>query len=149
MLDYKPNMVLSNQEFKVVGTRPIRHDGLDKVTGRARYGADIDLPGLLHGKILRSPYAHAIIKKIDVSKARALPGVRAVVTGGDFPTPSARTDVVAEGGFQNLGFMSQNCMAKDKALYVGHAVAAVAATDPHTAEAALSCLLYTSPSPRD
>ena len=51
MLDYKPNMVLSNQEFKVVGTRPIRHDGLDKVTGRARYGADIDLPGLLHGKI--------------------------------------------------------------------------------------------------
>ena len=111
-----------------VPTRPIRHDGLDKVTGRARYGADIDLPGLLHGKILRSPYAHAIIKKIDVSKARALPGVRAVVTGGDFPTPSARTDVVAEGGFQNLGFMSQNCMAKDKALYVGHAVAAVAAT---------------------
>ncbi|MBG95173.1 MAG: oxidoreductase [Chloroflexi bacterium] len=140
MLDYKPNMVLSNQEFKVVGTRPIRHDGLDKVTGRARYGADIDLPGLLHGKILRSPYAHAIIKKIDVSKARALPGVRAVVTGGDFPTPSARTDVVAEGGFQNLGFMSQNCMAKDKALYVGHAVAAVAATDPHTAEAALSLI---------
>ena len=55
MLDYKPNIVLSNKEYNVVGTRPIRHDGLDKVTGRARYGADINLPGLLYGKILRSP----------------------------------------------------------------------------------------------
>ena len=55
MLDYKPNIVLSNKEYNVVGSRPIRHDGADKVTGRARYGADISLPGMLYGKILRSP----------------------------------------------------------------------------------------------
>ena len=62
------------RKFKVVGTRPIRHDGLDKVTGRANYGADLSLPGMLHGVILRSPHAHARIKKIDVSKALAMPG---------------------------------------------------------------------------
>src|SRR5207253_5361586 len=71
--------------FTVVGTRPIRHDGLDKVTGRARYGADIHLPGLLHGKVLRSPHAHARIRSIDTSKAEALPGVRAIVTAADLP----------------------------------------------------------------
>ena len=66
------NVVLSTQEFNVVGTRPIRHDGADKVTGRARYGADIHLPGLLHGKVLRSPHPHARIKSIDASRALAL-----------------------------------------------------------------------------
>jgi len=74
------NVVLSNQEYSVVGTRPIRHDGVDKVTGRAQYSADINLPGLLHGKVLRSPHAHARIKSIDATRALALPGVRAVVT---------------------------------------------------------------------
>ena len=69
MLDYKPNIVLSTQEFKVVGTRPIRHDGADKVMGRARYAADIHLPGMLHGKILRSPHSHARIRGIDPSRA--------------------------------------------------------------------------------
>ena len=80
MVDYQPNLVLSTKEFKVVGSRPIRHDGADKVTGRAQYGADIQLPGLLFGKILRSPHAHAKIKSIDASKALAMPGVHAVVT---------------------------------------------------------------------
>ncbi|RUA19108.1 MAG: xanthine dehydrogenase family protein molybdopterin-binding subunit, partial [Chloroflexi bacterium] len=74
------NVVLVNEEFDVVGTRPIRPDGNDKVTGRARYSADMTLPRLLQGKILRSPHAHARIKSIDVSKALALPGVKAVVT---------------------------------------------------------------------
>ena len=64
-------------KFKVIGTRPIRHDGVDKVTGRAQYGADISLAGLLHGKVLRSPHAHARIKSIDTSAAKALPGVKA------------------------------------------------------------------------
>ena len=80
MLDYKPNIVLSNQEFNSVGSRPIRHDGADKVTGKALYSADIRLPGLLYGKVLRSPHAHAKIKSIDASRALALPGVHAVVT---------------------------------------------------------------------
>ena len=61
------NVVLSNEEFSVVGSRPIRHDGNDKVTGRARYSADITLPRMLHGKILRSPHAHAQIISIDAS----------------------------------------------------------------------------------
>jgi len=140
MLEYKPNMVLSTKEFKVVGTRPIRHDGLDKVTGRARYGADILMPGTLHGKVLRSPHAHARIKRIDASKALRLPGVKAVVTGADFGNVSAQANVQAEGGFQNAGFLSQNIMARDKALYPGHAVAAVAATSIHIAEEALSLI---------
>jgi CO/xanthine dehydrogenase Mo-binding subunit len=140
MLDYKPNIVLSTKEYKVVGTRPIRHDGLDKVTGRARYGADILLPGLLYGKILRSPHAHARIKRIDVSKALKLPGVKAVVTGADFGRIPDEANVVAEGGYQNLGFMSQNVMARDKVLYPGHPVAGVAATSQHIAEEALSLI---------
>ena len=83
MLDYEPNVVLSNISYKVVGTRPIRHDGVEKVTGHARYGADVSMPDLLHGKILRSPHAHARIKRIDASKALALPGVKAVATSAD------------------------------------------------------------------
>ncbi len=79
------NIVLSNTEYKVVGTRPIRHDGTDKVTGRAKYGADFQAAGLLHGKVLRSPHAHARIKAVNVSKAEALPGVKAVITGQDMP----------------------------------------------------------------
>ena len=61
------NIVLSEVEFDVIGKRPIRPDGVDKVTGRAQYGADINLAGLLHGKVLRSPHAHARIKSIDTS----------------------------------------------------------------------------------
>ncbi len=140
MLDYKPNIVLSNQEYNVVGTRPIRHDGLDKVTGRAQYGADINLPGLLYGKILRSPHAHARIKSIDTSKAEALPGIKAVVTHKDFVQISARAADVAEGEIRNIGFMSRNCMAHEKALYKGHAIAAVAATSQHVAEEALALI---------
>ena len=140
MLDYKPNIVLSNQEFNVVGTRPIRQDGADKVTGRALYGADIRLPGLLHGKILRSPHAHARIKSIDASRALALRGVHAVVTADEMAQPSGIIADQAEGSLSNARFMSNNIMAKDKALYKGHAVAAVAADNPHVAEQALSLI---------
>ena len=134
------NVVLSTQEYKVVGTRPIRHDGTDKVTGRARYGADINLPGLLHAKILRSPHPHARIRSINVSRALALPGVRAVVTSADFPKLPGRVAEMGEGAMYNTRFMSNNCLAEDKALYKGHAVAAVAATSPHIAEQAMALI---------
>jgi CO/xanthine dehydrogenase Mo-binding subunit len=123
------------QKFKVIGTRPIRHDGVDKVTGRAKYGADISLPGMLHGKVLRSPHAHAQIKSIDTSAALALPGVKAVVTGADFPDVPPALVQVGEN-LINARNLSMNIMARDKVLYDGHAVAAVAATSPHIAEEA-------------
>ena len=104
--------------FKYIGTRPDRPDGIDKVTGKARYGADAYASGMLHGVMVRSPHAHAKIKKIDASKALALKGVKAVVTRADFPTG-------LEGEDWNI---QENCMAGEVALYDGHAVAAVAAT---------------------
>ena len=134
------NVVLSTQEYNVVGTRPIRHDGTDKVTGRARYGADIHLPGLLHAKLLRSPHPHARIVSIDPSRALALPGVKAVVTSADLPQPSGKVVELGEGAMVNPRFMSNNCLASGKALYKGHALAAVAATSPHIAEQALSLI---------
>ena len=136
MLDYKPNIVLSNEEFKVVGSRPVRHDGVDKVTGRARYAADTAMPGLLYAKIVRSPHAHAYIRSIDASRALALPGVHAVVTASDFPEASAEFADQEEGAAVNYGFFSRNIMAREKALYMGHAVAAVAAASQHLAEEA-------------
>ena len=140
MLDYKPNIVLSNTDYRVVGTRPIRHDGVDKVTGRARYAADNQLPGMLWGKVLRSPHAHARIKSIDYSKALKLPGVLAVVTGEDMPDISPKLADLEEGATTNYGFITRNILAKEKALYKGHAVAAVAATSPHIAEEALDLI---------
>ena len=134
------NIVLSNVEYKVVGKRPIRHDGVDKVTGKAQYGADIRLPGHLHGKVLRSPHAHARIKSIDTSRAEAHPGVLAVATAKDLaPVP----DILAEIGEEavlSLKYLSNNVLAGDKALYKGHAVAAVAADNPHVAEEALKLI---------
>ena len=117
----------SQQEhkFKVIGTRPIRHDGVDKVTGRAKYGADITLPGMLHGKVLRSPHAHARIKSLHASAALAMPGVKAVITGADFPDIPPALVQVGEN-FVNARHLSMNIMARGKVLYDGHAVAAVA-----------------------
>ncbi len=112
--------------YRLIGTRPNRPDGLDKVTGRARYGADISLPGMLHGAVVRSPHAHARIKKIDATKALALPGVKVVVTRADLPTGLTGEDL-------NL---QENTLAGDTALYDGHAVAAVAATSKLLAEQA-------------
>ena len=126
-------------EYKVVGTRPIRPDGVDKVTGRAIYGADVQMAGLLHGKILRSPHAHARIRGIDVSRALALPGVKAVVTGKDLPGAADKIADLGEGAV-NLKYLSDNVLAGEKVLYRGHAVAAVAATSPHIAEEALSLI---------
>src|SRR5438105_1765439 len=123
--------------FTVVGTRPLRHDGVDKVTGHARYGADVRLPGLLHGKVLRSPHAHARIRSIDTSQAEGLPGVQAVATARDFPLTEDRVIDFAEVQ-GNTRMMAENILAHAKVLYTGHAVAAVAATSPHIAEEALT-----------
>jgi len=138
--DYEPNIVLSNQEYNVVGTRPRRHDALDKVTGHAKFSADIYLPGLLHGKILRSPHAHANIKSIDTSLAQKLPGVKSIVTGREFTQFSGRLADLGEGELTNYKFLSNNCLAYDKVLYKGHAVVAVAATTPEIAEEALDLI---------
>ncbi|MBM4071041.1 MAG: xanthine dehydrogenase family protein molybdopterin-binding subunit [Planctomycetes bacterium] len=129
----------TTQQYKVIGTRPIRHDGVDKVTGRALYGADFQAAGLLHGRVLRSPHAHANIRSIDVSKAKAVPGVEAIVTGADLHDPGSRIVELGEGAI-NLRHLSCNTLAKEKALYRGHAIAAVAATSPHIAEEALALL---------
>lgn len=125
----------NGQPYKVIGTRPIRHDGVDKVTGRAKYGADIHLSGLIYGVVLRSPHAHARIKSIDVSKARAVPGVRAVITHKDLREPGDHMLELGEGAV-NMRHLSNNILAADKVLYKGHAVAAVAADSVHIAEQA-------------
>ncbi len=125
--------------YKVVGTRPLRPDGADKVTGRAIYGGDMRLTGMLHGKVLRSPHAHARIKSINTAKAEALPGVRAVVTAKDFPVAEDR--MVNSGEIStNVKILSNNVVAIDKVLYKGHALAAVAATNAHIAEEALGLI---------
>ena len=122
--------------FRVIGTRPIRHDGLDKVTGRAKYGADVLMPDLLHAKVVRSPHAHARIKRIDTSRAEALPGVRAVVTSADFPIVDDKPINLGET-LGNPRLLAANAMASGKVLYKGHALAAVAATSAHIAEEAV------------
>jgi len=122
-------------QYNVIGTRPIRHDGADKVTGRALYGADIQLAGLLHGAILRSPHAHTRIKRIDTSKAEALPGVKAVATAADLPDSGDKIVDLGEGATP-LSYIRGNVLAAGKALYRGHAIAGVAATSVHIAEEA-------------
>ncbi|MEL6983212.1 MAG: molybdopterin cofactor-binding domain-containing protein, partial [Actinomycetota bacterium] len=123
--------------YKWVGTRPIRPDGLDKVTGKARFGADLVLPGMLEGAVLRSPHAHAKIVAIDTSAAEAMPGVHAVVTGADFP------DLAANGARPDDVLMSKNVIARDKVLYEGHPVAAVAATTRKVAKEAAKAIEVT------
>ncbi len=123
------------RNFKSVGTSPIRPDGVDKVTGRARYGADFNMAGQLVGRVLRSPHAHARIIKIDTSKAEKLAGVKAIVTAADLPD-------LTDGNSEMYAILD-NCMAREKALYDGHAVAAVAAVDAHTAKRALKLIEVT------
>ena len=117
-------------KFKYIGTRPNRPDGLDKVTGRAKYGADFNAPNMLHAAVLRSPHAHARINKIDTSKAEALSGVKAIVTRADFPT-----------GLKGENFyLQENTIAGDRVLYDGHAVATVAATSALIAKDAIKLI---------
>ena len=133
------NQVLSEVEYNIVGKRPVRPDGVDKVTGRAQYGADVQLNGLLFGKVLRSPHPHARIRSIDISKAEALPGVRAVVTATDLPFASFSKEELG-GDYGRLKFASDHMLASDKALFKGHPVAAVAAVNAHVAESAMALI---------
>ena len=121
-----------SKPFNSVGTRPLRPDGVDKVTGRARYGADFNMPGQLVARVLRSAHAHAKIKSIDTSRAEAVKGVKAVVTATDLPD---LTD-----GDPALFAVLDNCIAREKVMYDGHAVAAVAAIDENAAKAALQLI---------
>lgn len=132
-----PQESIQERTYRVIGTRADRHDGTDKVTGRALFGADIRLPNTLHGQVLRSPHAHARIRAIDTREAEAFPGVKAVVTGADLPDLADKIVELGEGAV-NIRYQSNNVLAQGKVLYHGHAVAAVAATNPHIAEEALS-----------
>ena len=128
------------RKFKWVGTRPIRHDGVDKVTGRANYGADLALPGMLWGKVLRSPHAHARIVSIDVEPALKLDGVYAAIAASDLADPGGGTSRGGEGARVGNRDMVDNILASDKVFYEGHAVAAVAATSARLAEQALDAI---------
>jgi CO/xanthine dehydrogenase Mo-binding subunit len=132
----------SVKRFKWVGTRPIRPDGVPKVTGRAMYGADLKLPGMLYGKVLRSPHAHALIKKIDTTKAAALPGVKAVVTAADLPEQKNEF-IGPERVAVNFWHVTRNILAREKALYEGHAIAAVAAISASIADQAAALIEVT------
>jgi xanthine dehydrogenase molybdenum-binding subunit len=129
-----------NGKYKVIGTRPIRHDGAEKVIGKAIYGADVRMSGMLYGQVIRSPHAHARIKSIDTSKAEALEGVRAVVTSKDLPKTNEDDMIDLGEGMTRLKYIRDNILASDKVLYRGHAVAGVAAINQQTAEEALSLI---------
>jgi CO/xanthine dehydrogenase Mo-binding subunit len=125
--------------YRWIGTRPLRPDGVDKVTGRAKFGADLNLPGQLVGLFLRSPHAHARIRSIDISAAERLPGVKAVVTREDFPDQPSEFVQCGEL-VVNYRDIVRNVMAREKVLYEGHAVAAVAATNARIARQALKLI---------
>ncbi|MBT6312092.1 MAG: xanthine dehydrogenase family protein molybdopterin-binding subunit, partial [Alphaproteobacteria bacterium] len=125
-------------DFKWIGTNTVRPDGVEKVTGMARYGADGDMPGMVWGKVLRSPHAHAKIKSINTAKAEALNGVLAVMTADDLPL--LPLDIPRPMGPQDLRWICRNTMAHGKALYVGHPVAAIAATTQSIAAEALALI---------
>ncbi len=125
--------------LRVIGQRVDRYDATDKVTGSAQYGADIRLPNMLYGRVLRSPHGHARIRSIDTSAAEALTGVKAVITAADLPVVEDRMIDLGETT-GNLMYQSNNILARDKVLYFGHAVAAVCATDAHIAEQALALI---------
>ncbi len=143
MTTYERHVVLSTTKFDVLGTRPVRPDATDKVTGRAKFGADHDMTGLLYGKILRSPHAHGRIKSMDTSRAEALPGVQAIVTAKDLPEtvnkPGERQMTPGALG-ADLKYLRDRIMAGDKVIFKGHPVAAVAATSVHIAEEAIQLI---------
>ncbi|HAA71389.1 MAG TPA: oxidoreductase [Planctomycetaceae bacterium] len=131
------NTPVPGSQYKVIGTRPIRHDGMDKVTGKAKYGADVKFSKMLYGRVLRSPHAHARIVSIDTSEAEAHPGVFAVITTSDMPDLVDKMADLGEG-VVNMAHLGDNVLAREKVLYKGQAVAAVAASDVHVAAEAIA-----------
>ncbi|MBN82135.1 MAG: oxidoreductase [Planctomycetaceae bacterium] len=131
------NTPVPGSQYKVIGTRPIRHDGMDKVTGKAKYGADVKFSKMLYGRVLRSPHAHARIVSIDTSEAESHPGVFAVITTSDMPDLVDKMADLGEG-VVNMAHLGDNVLAREKVLYKGQAVAAVAASDVHVAAEAIA-----------
>ncbi len=129
----------ADADLKWVGTRQIRPDGMDKVTGKARFGADYNLPGQLNGAVLRAPHAHARIVSIDTSEAEKIPGVKAIVTAADFPEQESKISPAGEM-MVNYNHISTTVMARDKVLFEGHPIAAVAATSAAVAKKALKAI---------
>jgi len=127
--------VVDPTEWKVVGKSIMRVDGLDKVTGNTVYGSDFDLPGMLVGKILRSPYPHARIVSIDTSAAEALSGVRAVLTGAD-----TLGNTFGFQGVINKQLADKMPLERDKVRFIGDEVAAVAADNEHIALSAVDLI---------
>ena len=125
---------MNEMSNKWIGKNTIRPDGAEKVTGRAEYAADTTMPGMLWGKILRSPYPHATIKSIDTKKAESLPGVHAVATHDDSIDFPIDTPVIL--GIQDMRWMARNVLAKEKVLFHGHPIAAVAAKTEEIAQKA-------------
>ena len=138
--NYSTSFPYEDKDLKIVGTKPEhRPDAVDKVTGKARYAADYNLPGQLVGKVLRSPHAHARVRSIDTSAAEALPGVKAVVTRDDFPDMAV--EHAASGELMiNFRDVTRNMMAREKVFYDGHPVAAVAAVSESVAKQALKLI---------
>ena len=132
-------MVIADKPYQVVGTRPVRPDGVDKVTGRAQYGADVRPAGMLHGKVLRSPHAHARIKSIDTSKALAHPGVVAAITAADVPDQGTAPIATLRGPIPP-SFQVDHLLANDTVVYRGQPVAAIAATGLYAAEDAIDLI---------
>lgn len=128
-----------SQEYRVLGQSPARGDGVEKVTGAARYGADILLPGMLHGRLLRSPHVHARITRLDVSRAAAHPGVLAVATAQDFPHVAGGDRAMGETSVDTL-FLQDMVLARETVKWKGHPVAALAAVSSLAAEEALALI---------
>jgi xanthine dehydrogenase molybdenum-binding subunit len=127
---------LEGPPYRVIGTRPLKPEDLEKVTGRTLFAGDFSLPDMLYGAVLRSPHAHARIRSIDTRAAESLPGVTAVVTAADLPAAAYHLDE------DNLGSYFQTCnvLAQDKVLYHGHALAGVSATSLELADRALALI---------
>ncbi len=129
--------------YKWIGSSPVRPDGVDKVTGRANFGADHSEPGMIYGKVLRSPIAHGRIQSIDLAPALQIPGVLAAMCGDDFPDADAIQGMSSGESPADMRDIARNVMAREKVLYHGHPVAAVAATSPEIAEEALKHIQVT------
>ncbi len=123
-----------------IGQSLPRVDGRDRVAGRALYPADMQRPNMAHARILRSPHAHAVIRAVDTSRAEALEGVFAVVTAADFPEIPLGTMIPMGETGADMWMVSLINMARGKVFWVGQPVAAVAARDPHVAQAALALI---------
>ena len=130
----------TSTDYSAIGKRPVRHDGIDKVTGKALYGADLNLPGMLYGKILRSPHAHARIKSIDLSAAQKHPAVRAIVTSNDLAPLPNKSEAIGEDLYANMKYVKDRILASDKVLFKGHPIVAIAAASLHEAEELLGLI---------